>query len=353
MPTSPSPLIRLTGGGTFASAGDGGWIDFLSRQGREPTQEYSFVARNFVLDEGILPDRAQSYEHSGAVADHGTIEAWKGAHNDYLEKWVFLVSDDDGPPTVLDVEEPDEVPETFRHVDPQSPFLETALNGCLVRVEQVDSGAAKAGVESTRIRDLAEEVLAHRTPTVERDFNGHLNDWFLELDQRPVFAAFWDDVADLFAPDPLRDQDGWADKLRDRMGLAHLDPSTPGVPGIDVLVFRYEVRAIPRIKGTGGDRRPLVTPTVLDGTFSRAFCPSPRASVTGHVVNLNPIAGMLRREVLHPRFAFRVSHLWRLGALRRAVDLGQLPEARALHLLTVRDETGRDDYASGTDQDLF
>jgi len=161
-------------------------------------------------------------------------------------------------------------------------------------------------------------------------------------------------VADLFDPDPAQDQAGWADTLRDRLGLAHYCPDRRGVPEIDVAVFRYQVKMLPRIRKTGGGlRRPVVTPTVLDGTFSEAFCPSPRGSTTGHVVNLDPQAGILRREALHPRFKLQVPHLWRLGTIQRKVDRTRLGEARALHLLRVRDETGRDDYAEGTDGDLF
>ena len=70
-------------------------------------------------------------------------------------------------------------------------------------------------------------------------------------------------------------------------------------------------------------------------------------------MNLDASAGILRREVLHPRFAFRASHLWRLGTVTRGVDRSQLPDARALHLLTVRDESGRTDYADGTDKDIL
>ena len=99
--------------------------------------------------------------------------------------------------------------------------------------------------------------------------------------------------------------------------------------------------------------RPLLPPTVLDGRFSEAFCPSPRGGLCGHVLNLNPQRGVMRREVLHPRPCYRAAHLWRVGTVRKAVDRAKLPEARALHLLQLRDETGRNDYAEGTDRDLL
>jgi hypothetical protein len=39
--------------------------------------------------------------------------------------------------------------------------------------------------------------------------------------------------------------------------------------------------------------------------------------------------------------------------LRRGVDHDDLYNQRAVHLLMIRDETGRLDYADGTDWDLF
>lgn len=350
MAKHPTPL---TGRGLLART-SGSWLDFLSEHGQDTAADGCFVARNFVLDEGVLTARAQSYEQAGAVDDHRTYAAWKTAHWAYLQDRVFQPSDDDGPPTVLDPDDPDEVPETFLHIDPQSPFLGTDPTKVLVRLEELSFIAEMAGEQPDRLRSVVEGVLAggsSRTAN-EPELNEILRRWFEELDQRPVFAAFWDELEDLFGADPSQDQADWADTLRDRLGLTHLNPPAR-LTDLDLLVFRYEVKILPRIKGIGGKKRALVTPTVLDGTFLDAFCPSPRGSTTGHVVNLDANAGILRREVLHPRFAFRASHLWRLGTVKRGVLRDQLPDARAFHLLAVRDATGRVDYADGTDEDIF
>lgn len=352
-----SESSRLEGRGTLIHAGDE-WVDALSRLARlgklhENPQDNAgcFVARNFALDEGVLDERAASYREAGGVGAHASFDDWQAAHRRYLEKQVSLDTDD-GPPRHLDPKDPDEMPETFRYVDPESPFLGTDPGVRLVRVEELAWIAEKANEDPGRLKALVQTYLSHgtsRQPRDEQTLNAVLHAWHAELDQRPVFAVFWEDVKDLFA---AGDQEGWADTLRDRLGLAHLDPETRRA-SIDVLVFRYPVKDVPRILGTGGKKRPLVTPTVLDGPFSEAFCPSPRGGTTGHVVHLAPAAGILRREVLHPRGEFRASHLWRLGKLTRGVDAASLPDQRAMHLLLVRDETGRDDYARGTDWDLI
>ena len=314
------------------------------------------MARNFVLDEGVVTERAASYASAGCTVPHRDLGDWKMLHAKYLKGHVFLPTEDDGPPSLLDPTEPDEMPETFRHIDKGSPFLGTSATVMLVRVEELRFVADSIGEPPDLVRSLVRKVLGggkSRNARDERALNDVLERWFCELDQRPVFAAFWEDVKDLFALEPAKDQDGWADILRDRMGLAHFDPQARTSAAQEILVFRYPVSALPRIKGTGGKRRPLVTPTVLDGTFSDAFCPSPRGCTTGHVINLKTATGSLRREVLHPRLAFRASHLWRLGTLRRGVDHDDLHNQRAVHLLMIRDETGRQDYADGTDWDLF
>lgn len=343
---------RLKGDGTLA-VDDDAWTRLLSDLGRDRMDENAFTARNFLLDEGVLPERLESYRDAGCVAGHGSFEDWQTLHRKYLARHVDLPADDGGPPTRLDPGAAGECPETFRLIDPESPFLGTDPNVMLVRVEEVDFVADCIGESRAKLMALARGALeegAENRQRLESTLNGLLEDWFVSLRQRPVFSGFWADVGDL-----LEDDHGnadWPNHLRDRLGLAHLDPDLRKKP-IDVMVFRYPVRAVPRLKGTRDGQRPLVTPTVLDGAFSEAFCPSPRGSTTGHVVHLNPESGKLRREVLHPRFQLRASHLWRLGTVTRGVKREQLIEGRSVHLLLLRDELERQDYAEGTDWDLF
>jgi hypothetical protein len=164
--------------------------------------------------------------------------------------------------------------------------------------------------------------------------------------------VFLEDVEGLFGATPQDDPPGWADDLRDSLGLFHYDPG--GRNGaLDILVFRFPVAAVPKLKGLGRDRKPLVPPTVLDNRPSSAFFPAPRASLTGHVIDLSGRSQSLRREVLHPSVAFEAKHLFRIGTVVRPVDPATLPVARGLHISMVRQASGRSDYAAGTDGDLL
>lgn len=330
------------------------WQRLLSSVGRDPDQSNSFIARNFLLDEGVLPERAGSYRDVGCTAAHADFGEWKIWHEKYLKTRVALETNHQGPPPILDQEESAECPETFQLIDEGSPFLGTEGNVYLVRVETLDFFLSKIAEEAETVKRLIRVCLSDEAKSSQEEvsnLDALLRSWFEELDQRPVYAGFWSEVSDFFGEEPGADVEGWADQLRDRLGLAHLNPPDWGSDSIEILVFRYPVHEIPRLKGIR--RRPLVTPTVLDGPFSEAFCPSPRNSTTGHAVHLDPQRGILRREVLHPRFPFQTSHLWRFGRIEKGITRRQLIDGRALHLLHIRDEANREDYAEGTDGDLF
>jgi hypothetical protein len=361
-------MWHLKGSGVFSTANADdedyeGWLEFLSRlsliePGMPPTTG-ALTARNFALDEGVVGERRSSYSAHVGIRSHETEANWSARHLGYLRGKVFVPSDN-GPPAVLDLDDPAGVPETFGFIDSASPFLGTDLRTRLVRLERLDD---IAGVLSTPAADLKSAFLelpqfgqrpstATSRPPVTAVVRDYLAAWHAKLEQRPTFAVFWDDVSDLFSPNVPEDAPNWADILRDRLGLAHLDPGEKAAT-IDVVVFRYEVSVVPAIRGSRGRTRLLVPPTVLDGKFSEAFCPSPRGSLTGHVVNLDADADMLRREVLHPRPRFVPDHVFRVGTLKRAVDRAKLLDSRALHLLLVRDEAGRPEYAGATDGDIL
>ena len=165
-----------------------------------------------------------------------------------------------------------------------------------------------------------------------------------------MFAGFWEAVRDLFGPDPAHDPADWADKLRDRFGLAHHNPSAPA--GIAVLVLRYPIRDVLRVRSTDRSSRLLVVPNVLDGPHSPAFCPAPQGSVEGHTIELSSRYNLPRREVVHPPVDFRARHVLRVGDIRRPVP-ADLATARGLHLVYLQERCTRPDYALGTDRDLL
>jgi hypothetical protein len=349
----------MRGDGLFSTFDDA-FADFLSRAGSASGFGEAFPARNFLLDEGVLLDRAASYRDSGAVADHAHFEAWGTSHGVYLGKHIRLGSDAVTGATV-DPSDAVSCPETFRCIDPASRFLHTDLRLDLLRVERTSSVSRRAGVSEDHLLSTASSVVAGNWVR-DRAYallDETLGSWFVNTGPWPVFAGFWQDVHGLFGATPAEDEPGWADRLRDRLGLLHHDPADPLDPGsvgkpIDVLILRYPVEAVPHFRGDR-DRRPLVPPTVLDGDLSPPFCPAPRGTDAGHTVDLSEFEALLPqpcREVLHPHIRFAPEHVWRVGRIERPVRQEALPPARKWHLECVRDKTGRPDYAAETDQDL-
>ena len=333
------------------STTDSGFRAFLDRVSADPAQ-YQMAARNFLLDEGIASARCDSYRDSGAAVDHADRPTWRAQHGKYLGQRVFRPAPDTGLPAEINEADEDLCPETFRLVAPGSPFAYSDKSLHLVRTEELSFVARLSGVPPDRLKDLARDVTQRGTAAVGfADLDSALRTWAKQIDLRPTFAAFWEDLSDLFGATPAADPGDWANRLRDRLGLAHLDPGGRGEP-IDVLVFRYEIGSLARILGLGADVRALVTPTVLDGTFSDAFCPAPLGARTGHTLDLSGACERPRREVLHPTLAFGARHLWRIGTVNAPVDLASLGTLRGLHLLWLRGQCGIADYAADTDRDL-
>ena len=84
------------------------FTDFLKRRqplapgGTDDDHAESLIARNFLLDEGVSPARADTYAAAGAVADHPRYSQWKGSHQAYLTSHVFRTTNAAGPPSAPD-----------------------------------------------------------------------------------------------------------------------------------------------------------------------------------------------------------------------------------------------------------
>lgn len=351
-------LPRSQGDGTemgLFSTNNEGMTAFLRTLGGTPSPMPAFVARNFLLDEGVTVERYERYRQLGAVAEHKTYGEWSGAHESYLTQRIYRPGSGTGPPARVDPNDIDMCPETFRGIDSASPFHQTDVHLDLLRVEQIDFIAARSGENAARIKELAQAMVNGNANPGSDAFHALadiLDTWTLNVDLRPVFAGYWQDLRDLFEPNEKAD---WADQLRDRLGLLHLNPTSRTRRSIDVLVFRYPVSAVPQLRGarSADDYRLLVPPTVLDGRHSAAFCPAPRGELTGYVIDFGLSSPPLRQEILHPSIAFSPRHVWRVGTIRRAIDEDEVLKARAWHLLSVRDHTRRDDYGAQTDADLL
>ena len=318
-----------------------------------------FISRNFLLDEGINSLRRKSYEANGGVTTHASFDDWVEIHNDYLNSHIFLVR----PlplPNLLDVADEAYCPETFRCVDSFSTFGAADLDLYLIRVERAEHISRLAGLNSVdELLELARKVETQNLSRVgsttnqstkeEQLLNSVLELWGRSLDMRPVWAGFWENFAELFGSEPASDSEAWSDELRDRLGLYHLNPFALSVPEIPILIFRYPVKILPRLKDNR-TLRPITVPTVLDSRFCEAFCPAPRGQSCGFTVYLGHYEYQSQREILHPPIQFKSEHLFRVGLIKRSLP-SDLSSARSLHLLWLRLETGRHDYSVITDGD--
>jgi len=311
-----------------------------------------FVARNFLLDEGVAPERQQSYESMGVMANQRMHESWHLAHTEYLLARVFL------PqvyhiPKQIDPSNDRSCAETFRSHSALKQFGAADARLDLIRIELIDPiQRATRFSSSSELISLAQRVL--KNPTAEKEkqrLNSVLEMWQRSCDLRPVWAGFWEDMADVFGREPLADPPGWIDELRDRLGLYHINPYAQQRNEIPVFVFRYPVKALPLLKGERA-LRPIAVPTVLDGKFSEAFCPAPSAQPCGYVVYLGEQPYRIRRELLHPPIHFRAHHLFRVGNITKSLPV-DLTDARREHLRNLRAQTKRNDYAQITDGDLL
>jgi len=330
---------------------DPDFASFLVRSAASTEGGHWPIARNFLLDERISPARAECYRDHGAISDHGSVEEWERSHGTYLRKKISVRGDDFDPPESIDAEDLDICPDTFRF-PVFSSSLVGALSSDLIRVQKVSSFRDRSKKRPEDVVKLAEDALANDRNASQR--LDKLLQWFVQKrDRRPVFAGVWEDLSDLFGETPMQDLSGWADNLRDRLGLYTYDPKQSDA--INILVFRYPVEIVPRLSGVDGKMRPLTVPCVLDGDLSQAFCPAPRESDTGYTMDLAGARSCdrLTREVLHPAMRLRTKHLFRVGTITRPVDPEAIREQRGLHLTCLREHLGRPEYGKHTDEDLL
>jgi hypothetical protein len=267
---------------------------------------------------------------------------WRIHHSRYFVERVACPSPSTGVLSKIDPSDQTQCPETFQRLSRTSPFLHASLGLDLVRIEDLEAMARRAGYSPTVLAEISAAYLKGDR-TAEADFRDILDSYSMRRDMRPSFAGFFLDIEGLLSPSNAE----WADDLRDALGLYHHNPAPPVVQ-IEILVFRYPVRSVPHFTADP-KARPLTPPTVLDSMPSPAFCPVPAGSLTGHTVHLGQKVPPLMREVLHPPVAYKPAHLFRKGTIRRPVGLATLIDSRRWHLEVVREQSGRADFAVSTD----
>ena len=296
--------------------------------------EDRFPARNFRLDEGVASERATTYR---GVVQEPTWKDWPTAHRQYLERHVEWTRGRI-PPLLVDPASGD-TPDTFGAHCLTAEFGQMSSRTSLVRVTTPWHVAHEARVPPSDV-----------TRALTRPGALEAILWMANAkrERLPEFVAIWDDVADLLPPDAAAAPSDWANQLRDRLGLSHY-AVTNGRPQ-EVLVFVFPVSRVPKWMGSTGYRA-LAIPTVLDARFFPAFCPAPMGTRAGRIVDLSVRLEEPKRELLVPPVRVRESDLFRTGEITEPAPA--LTEPRVAHLMMVRDEYDRPDYAAMTDGDLL
>jgi hypothetical protein len=305
-----------------------------------------FVERNFRIDERIPAERVESYR-SVAEGPPTSEDEWHDRHVDYLGEALWLEQPAMGLPKAVFPEDRATCAEPFR-TSGTADLSATDSSVELIRMERIASIAAGAGLSETDVeRSL---VIATEQDASSSDVTlagAILGRWMRTRDLRPVWAAFLEDCRDA-----IRDRDNdssWPSVLRDRLGLLHIDPAEAGRP-IPVAVFRYPVSRVPTLRRMRRERC-LAYPTVMDGHLAPAFCPTPRESRWGRVVDLSAPALDPAREILHPPLVLRAKDILGVGVVDQP-SVKSVADARAWHLLWLQDSCGRH-YADETDADLL
>jgi hypothetical protein len=272
------------------------------------------LAENFILEERLSEEREDSYAQFLMLPM--SIVNWHEGHRDYLNHRIRHKG----------------TPETFTDVNSQNLGSGVDQDQFLVRVESLDRlvRVARGGdVDTTDIveyfaRFIKDKSDSEAVAIIEK----FLSDYNMGYrDSRPIFAGFWGEVKELFDGD----DDQWANKLRDRLGLGYLNPK--GGRPIPILVLRYRVAdaAPAKLKHRGS----LVVPTVLDCGLSPYFCPTPQDWPTGQALDLTSGTEddyAFTCEILHQHIEYALSHVYRVGLITDPPGR-TCEEARRIHFM--------------------
>ncbi len=285
------------------------------------------TGHNFLHDQRPDPERSGAYNRNHSPAAP-LGEAFRESHIDYLRNNV------DVPLRV--------VPETFAPLNAAA-LLHPDGEQWLVRVENLTY--AMNGLDT----DKAAAVKAFDTAARDMKNHGGVIDrivaWLNNRPRsggRPRFAAFLDELA------PDIEDDDWMHRLRNRLGLAHLDPVPPH--SIPIALMKYTVEDVLEGLPPAERGRAVAVPSVLDGDTNPYFFPSPLESAFGRTIDLDDYANpddrqsRLVSEILHRAFRYKPKHVFRLGLISRPIPNHPIRVLRNAHRECVSVEAKLDDW---------
>ncbi len=307
---------------------------FLNKTARSPEVETAAIADNCRFEERASDQRWEQFEKCLAHDDVDTMTwgDWAEARKLYMEKRVKVSSRS--------------TPDAFLEINRHAWKEGMAANQDLVRFEHLarplkgmwdDGGTLKKKLEN--LRNLLARADSGKDYDAERSVAEFFELWSSLRDNRPSFAAFYDEVREEC------DDDDWPHALRDRLGLGHYSGHPDDL--IPVALMRYSVQEVFEAQKARSVPSACALPTALDDGMHEYFFPVPASYPFGAALHLDPPKGdVLTAEILHCRIEYERRHLLKLGFItrphRQRDDV--LRESRDLHLTALRIETDRHDF---------
>ena len=302
----------------FKGAAFKSFFHLLNTASHHPDIEKRCISENFILEDRLTKEREHSYkEHLKYPINNN---GWIVGHEEYLEQKIYV--------KILGT------PETFTSINIPNLILDFDIDQYLVRLENVGRLTRLHGDTVDEMMSLFNKFIKdHNDSENMRIIEDIFSKWNKKRDHRPVFAGFWGDVKDIFtdaADNRIEDED-WANRLRDRLGVGHMDPINN--EPIPVLMFRYRVKdVIPYHPDRKDKKRYFAVPTVLDGELSPYFCPTPkRGWNSGLALNLTEVDENAYCEMLHRFIEYKPEFLYSAGWITRPPGKA-LGKARKIHL---------------------
>lgn len=292
-------------------------------------------AHNYLFEERVTEERQRAYEAALELPSVGP-EAWRDRHRSYLAQKVFVLRGT--------------VPETFlpANSDALCGGLDTAQ--WVVRVERLDRVLAGLEIDLALVNEQLAALQGGRAEDEKQDARAFLEELCLHWNEairtedRPAFAAFFDDV------EPEIEATDWMHRLRNRLGLSHLNPAISGGQ-VPIALLRYRVEDV--LSAAGADARHVfAVPTVLDGELNAHFFPAPRGCEYGRTLDLDPDPDCERlvAEILHRRIDYTPDHLFKVGWVTTPIpphaEGPALARLRNGHLFCLKYESGRENFGA-------
>ncbi|WP_264492160.1 hypothetical protein [Rhodobacter sp. KR11] len=270
-----------------------------------PDMTHRAMAENLQLEEAVSDKRRVLFEKELMSKGVSTWEDLRQGQMDYVRQYVKTNLTQ--PHTFMDALEP-------AGFTPENPAE------FLVRLEILSVPLKEHGWS---FKDLNDARVGNHTPGL----NSFCNTWNSLRDHRPAFSTLLSSVADAV------ESPGWAEILRDQLGLAHFDGAHVPLP---VALCKFSVKDVCR-EWTNSPpwqtSTPITKPTVLDSDLWEHYFPAPRTVPHGQAMALTPCtdAAAIKLELLNARVTYRPENIWKVGQIVTRAPLSDITSLRRSH----------------------